>query len=46
MVEIKTPKGKLSPGQKDFGRVWGVKMIRTTDEAIAFIQDRDKELSR
>lgn len=34
LVEVKTPKGRLKPGQVAFAQRWPVKVVRTVDDAI------------
>lgn len=37
LVEVKTKTGKLTEEQKDFAKFWPIHVIRSVDEAIAFV---------
>jgi len=38
LVEVKTPKGRIKPGQAAFAERWPVKVVRTIEDAIGALQ--------
>lgn len=37
LVEVKTPKGRIKPGQAAFAERWPVEVVRSVDDAIAAV---------
>lgn len=40
LVEVKTPKGRIKPGQAAFAQRWPVAIVRSVDDAIALLSKR------
>lgn len=38
LVEVKTPKGRIKPGQKEFAERWPVTVVRSVEDAIGALQ--------
>ena len=38
LVEVKTPKGRIKPGQAEFATRWPVSIVRSIDDAIELMR--------